>query len=187
MFAQDSAAVWAAVLGGHANIINFFFLESLNKNIHTWLLICLFQQACEDGSVDAVAVFVSIRADILFVMVHYDDDKPLRTACQNQHLAVVARLLQQDFGADVHALRDWCLLEACRKGNMPLVRLLLQHGANVHAREAAALRCASRYNFPEIVSLLIEHGTTRDENECALQLAQEFDAMDVIPLFSRPI
>jgi ankyrin repeat protein len=68
-------------------------------------------------------------------------------------------------GADVHVENDDALRLASQEGHLEMVRLLLEKGVNVNAKYGHALRAASAAGHLEIVKLLIENGAKVNAKE----------------------
>ncbi|OYV74828.1 MAG: hypothetical protein B7Z66_15135 [Chromatiales bacterium 21-64-14] len=108
--------------------------------------------ACRAGDVAMV--------DALLLLDRGDETEvatALQVACQHGRLEV-ARLLLERFGAAVaRADHDSALLWACRFGDEPLVRLLLEHGADAGALAGCPLRLAVRGGFVGVARILNAH------------------------------
>lgn len=90
---------------------------------------------------------------------------PLHSAVANNHYAVAARLVEA--GANVNAVQAdgfTPLMGAAQNGNVEMVNLLRAHGADVNAR-------------------VDKHAATYS-NMTALEIAQQANATDVIPLLA---
>jgi uncharacterized protein len=108
-----------------------------------------------------VAAFVLVAACGL---VHADDmginEKLLAAVRANDDAGVVRAL---ELGAAVDSrnrIGDTPLISACKKGQAPLARVLIEHGANVSQADVQGvtpLMAASFGNSQEIVALLLAH------------------------------
>lgn len=63
-------------------------------------------------------------------------------------------------GADVHAQNDYALRLASEYGHTEVLELLLEAGANVHADNDQALRVAAYGGHTEIIRLLVNYGAS---------------------------
>ncbi|MDE2440474.1 MAG: ankyrin repeat domain-containing protein [Betaproteobacteria bacterium] len=91
----------------------------------------------------------------------------LITAIRAAHLGNVLVALAEGGNVDepdMHGFAGLPLRTACFKGDLAIVRELLQHGANPNAEASdgpgAALRLALRCRHPEVASLLLQYGAT---------------------------
>jgi len=92
--------------------------------------------ACGSGFVDVARVLLDEGANANYVLPLTGLDTPLSTAVHNGHLEI-ARLLLEDYGADVSKTTDQgssALLTACTVRQVEAVRFLLERGADVDNR-----------------------------------------------------
>lgn len=61
-------------------------------------------------------------------------------------------------GADIHAAKDSALSSAAFNGHLEIVKYLVEHGADIHSEHNRALRWAAERGYLEIVNYLVEHG-----------------------------
>lgn len=84
-------------------------------------------------------------------------DTALLAATENQHLEA-ARLLLDVGKANVHVDSDSALLWACLKGDVAMVKMLMEHGADPFALECCPIRIASSRKDVAIIRQLVGGG-----------------------------
>lgn len=62
-------------------------------------------------------------------------------------------------GADIHAKKDYSLLQCAQKGNLEMVKYLVENGADIHADNDAALRISTKKGHLDILTYLTEVGS----------------------------
>jgi ankyrin repeat protein len=85
-------------------------------------------------------------------------------------------------GADVHADVDRALRTAVISNKSEVVKLLLEKGADVHAADSYAIRTACYYGYLEITKLLVEHGADVHSNDFCLKQACYFGHLEMVKL-----
>jgi hypothetical protein len=74
----------------------------------------------------------------------------------NSTLNKIKRRIEK--GWDIHTRDEYALRDACKKGNLPLVQLLVEHFADIHALDNAPLKMACANNHIVIAHFLLERG-----------------------------
>jgi ankyrin repeat protein len=73
------------------------------------------------------------------------------------------------------------LINACRDGDLELVKYCLREGANIHAQNDFALRWASQNGHIEVVKYLVSQGADiHTFDDLALQWASENGHIEVV-------
>ena len=76
------------------------------------------------------------------------------------------------------------LIEATEKGDLELIKYLVEQGADIHAKNDCALRLASYSGNIEIVKYLVEQGAEiHAKNNNALRWASENNHLNVVKYF----
>jgi len=78
------------------------------------------------------------------------------------------------------------LIWASARGNVEMVRWLIEMGVDIHAEREDALKIASKRGHTEIVKLLIDAGADiHSDNDEALRLALEKGYKDIVNLLLK--
>ena len=107
-------------------------------------------------------------------------------AAEDNNSATVMQLLNE--GADINyadSRGNTALINAVSKGNVALVRFLVQRGANIHRKynESTALVWAVRAGRSEIARILIDGGAdVHDSKDAAMLQAAKLGLKDIVPL-----
>ena len=115
--------------------------------------------ACEEGLLDVVLLLLDHGAK---PNVETSDGRtPLIAACQNARVAVILRLLQErSVNINYQTSRaDTALLSATDRGNLSIVKLLLEYGASINQRNRlgfSALHRACLARQTEIIRFLLD-------------------------------
>jgi ankyrin repeat protein len=78
-------------------------------------------------------------------------------SCAFGYVNLVKRLLEES-DANVHYGQNSPLQQACLRGHLQIVKVLLKYGANVHVCDDNALWYAVRHGHIKVVELLLENG-----------------------------
>ena len=141
--------------------------------------VAKFYAGIEYGLVSVVKDGIKNGMDI-----HFNNDMPLRIACQNNQVNIVQILL--DAGADVHAEEDRSFRVASLRGHTETVKVLLDASADVHALNDCALRYASDNGHIEVVKLLLNAGAdVHAEEDRALKNAIEKGHIEIVKLLKK--
>ncbi|PVU95915.1 hypothetical protein BB559_002557 [Furculomyces boomerangus] len=143
-------AFTCAYLGRHRKIVNLLVENGADKNLIPNLNFLI---ACERG--DCTAVKAMLDNDLqnhtlLGERMDLDENQTQR------HSGI--KTGDVDEGIDINYRNGMGLVWACLRGNVDLVKLLIENGCNVKARKNRPLITACRKNRYEIAKLLIENG-----------------------------
>jgi Fem-1 family protein b len=131
----------------------------------------LWWAACH-GHINVIKTLLAHGADVNHTTASNSIYTPLRVACFEGLLDVVALLL--DRGADIHISNKFgntCLMIASYKGHLEVVKYLLEHGSRPNDRalcNATALHFAADRGHLKIVKVLVENGAEQFSNERGL-------------------
>jgi len=150
--ALEYAFEWASYHG------NFDWVKEmlrLGVNIHVNNDVAL-QMSVQNNHIDVVKYLIINGADI-----NAANSSPLTTACENENIEIVKILLSaksvgpdEKLLCDVHGSYDAALRMAVTKGNLEIVKLLIEHGADIHVFDDWPLMTATKNNHVEIIKLL---------------------------------
>lgn len=155
-----------------AELIRAFIKKTLNWNQE------LNIQA-NAGNLDGVKHAVEQGAQVKFA-----HDFPLKNACFNGHYEVAEYLL--DLGQGVK-IREELLCEVIERGNLEILKLLVEHGANITSGYKKALkfvRLACQNRHVEVARFLLEKGANihNYKNTYLLQEASRAGYKDIVKL-----
>ena len=134
----------------------------------------------ERSSFDAVLLLRDYGFDI-----HFDNEKLLRRAIENNKIRVVEFLLRR-CNADVHVLAEAPVRAALILKFFDIVSVLMEFGANIHVNDENALRLAAQNGNLETVEFLLDHNAdaTVLENS-AVRIALEKKHFDIVLVLMR--
>ena len=108
------------------------------------------------------------------VDIHANHDNAVKRAALGGHLGVVKYLIEE-MGADFNAGSGEGLGLVAGKGDLKMVKYLVEHGAHVRSYEDYAVREAVQNKHPDVVKYLVDHGAENDTGD------------DGEPIILRPI
>jgi ankyrin repeat protein len=175
----------AAVLGGHAGVIQVFLEHGVDLTVKYTSGSTLLHTASLGGHVEMVRILLEHGLDA--TMQDKNRLTPLHFASMAGHVDVARLLLEH--GADVTAQEKlgWTPLHfASSQGHAEVARLLLEHGADATARESGGrtpLHYAATMGKARVAHLLLERGAeaTAQDNygQTPLDMASANDFVEV--------
>ncbi|KAK8039967.1 ankyrin repeat domain containing protein [Apiospora rasikravindrae] len=190
-YGPSTSPLCAAVRHGHGHIVRLLLRPEHRLPLNSIEYLSAILAGAEAGRLDLIEIllemigkrlsdFPGLESELLWAAVR----------CGHQH--IVEKLL--DCGADVDALPNssrqyyGALTIAASRGNMAMVRLLLERGAEVNIDGPdrpghLPIQAAARSGQEEVVQLLLEHGA--DPRAAAVAAAQGGQPRVLRALLSR--
>uniref|UniRef100_A0A665VVK6 Ankyrin 1, erythrocytic a n=1 Tax=Echeneis naucrates TaxID=173247 RepID=A0A665VVK6_ECHNA len=156
--------LYMAAQENHLEVVKFLLENGANQSIPT-----------EDGFTPLAVALQQGHENVVALLINYGTKGKVRLpalhiAARNDDTRTAAVLLQNDPNPDVLSKVCGCLCTcngitplhiASRRGNVIMVRLLLDRGALIDAKtkdELTPLHCAARNGHSRIIEILLDHG-----------------------------
>ncbi|KAJ3324490.1 hypothetical protein HDV06_006901 [Boothiomyces sp. JEL0866] len=126
-------------------------------------------EACKNGNAEIVKLLILHNVD-----PSCQDNLPLRLAVINNHEGVVGVLLD-DYRVDPSTHSNQPLINACKQGNLEIVKLLMDKGCDPSINFNNGLLYASKYGHAQIVNELLRNPKVHPsdyKNLCLLTASQ---------------
>src|SRR5579872_4374774 len=116
--------------------------------------------AAETGNLPMVKLLVERGAYTHHATSSFSDSG-IKAAVKSNHTEVALYLLQKEANANAGFTNETCITKAAKKGNIPLVEILVQYGADINDSFQSAI-----YKYRKLIS-----GNERTINDCDSRIA----------------
>jgi cell wall assembly regulator SMI1 len=149
---EGIALLTSAMIDNDIDLFNKTLQQVQNFNLSISGYNSILDDAISYDNLDVVKILIGKGARPL------ENGKNTLMLAMDSKSAALPKLIIETFQLDFQMNNNECLVAACNKGKLDIVRLLLEKGADVHCQKNACLKFAVKNKYEELHSLLKQFG-----------------------------